>query len=203
MQLLCARRREHGVVSEVWKRGAEENVAQAVVGGDDSKRLFDDGAGRCRKRCNKHWAGTQNGEGPRRRLDFERGGKLARVMESEPFLLTSSKKWWSSGAGDLRCKVYFVFGKTDPTNKNPYQQHSVLIVPADVPGITVKRVLSVIWFDHAPEGHAHVSFHNVHVPKTSLIMAEGRGFEVVQGRLGPGRIHHAMRSIGAVGLLNH
>jgi acyl-CoA dehydrogenase len=75
-----------------------------------------------------------------------------------------------------------------------------MVVPADTPGITVKRVLSVIGFDHAPEGHAHIIFNNVHVPKASVILGEGRGFEVVQGRLGPGRIHHAMRSIGAVSL---
>jgi acyl-CoA dehydrogenase len=98
----------------------------------------------------------------------------------------------------LRCKVYIVFGKTDLTNKDPYRQQSAMIVPADVPGITVKRVLSVVGYDHAPEGHAHISFHNVHVPKTDIILGEGRGFEIVQGRLGPGRIHHAMRSIGAV-----
>jgi len=108
------------------------------------------------------------------------------------------EKWWSSGAGDLRCKVYIVFGKTDPTNKDLYRQQSVMIVPADTSGITVKRVLSVVGYDHAPEGHAHISFQNVHVPKTDVVLGEGRGFEIVQGRLGPGRIHHAMRSIGAV-----
>lgn len=110
------------------------------------------------------------------------------------------EKWWSSGAGDLRCKVYLVLGRTDSTTEDLYRQHSVMVVPADTPGITVKRVLSVIGFDHAPEGHAHISFNNVHLPKETVILGEGRGFEVVQGRLGPGRIHHAMRSIGAVSL---
>ncbi len=91
-----------------------------------------------------------------------------------------------------------MFGRTDPANKDLYRQQSVLIVSADTPGITVKRVLSVIGFDHAPEGHAHISFHNVHVPNSAIVLGEGRGFEIVQGRLGPGRIHHAMRSLGAV-----
>lgn len=89
-------------------------------------------------------------------------------------------------------------GKTDPGHQDPYRQQSVLLVPAATPGITVKRVLSVIGVDDAPEGHAQVAFNNVRIPKENLILGEGRGFEAIQGRLGPGRIHHAMRSIGAV-----
>jgi acyl-CoA dehydrogenase len=108
------------------------------------------------------------------------------------------QKWWSSGAGDIRCKIYLVMGKSDPSDPNKYNQQSVILVPADTPGITVNRMLSVIGFDHAPEGHGHVTFVNVRVPSSNMILGEGRGFEIVQGRLGPGRIHHAMRSIGSV-----
>ncbi|KIX06473.1 uncharacterized protein Z518_04449 [Rhinocladiella mackenziei CBS 650.93] len=107
------------------------------------------------------------------------------------------QKWWSSGAGDRRCKIYIVMGKSDPTNKNVYRQQSVILVPADTPGITINRMLSVIGFDDAPHGHGHLTFNNVRVHKSNMILGEGRGFEVVQGRLGPGRIHHAMRSVGA------
>jgi acyl-CoA dehydrogenase len=89
-------------------------------------------------------------------------------------------------------------GKSDPLNSNKYKQHSVILVPANTPGLTVTRVLSVIGFDHAPEGHGQVTFDNVRVPAQNMILGEGQGFEVVQGRLGPGRIHHAMRSIGGV-----
>lgn len=109
----------------------------------------------------------------------------------------NGQKWWSSGAGDPRCKIYIVMGKSDPNNASVYKQQSVILVPAETPGITIHRMLSVYGFDDAPHGHGHITFKNVRVPASDMILGEGRGFEVIQGRLGPGRIHHAMRSIGA------
>ena len=109
----------------------------------------------------------------------------------------NGQKWWSSGAGDPRCKVYIVMGKSDPNNKDPYRQQSVIIVPSETKGITIERMLSVYGYDDAPHGHGHITFKNVRVPAANLVLGEGRGFEIIQGRLGPGRIHHAMRTIGA------
>lgn len=109
----------------------------------------------------------------------------------------NGQKWWSSGAGDPRCKVYIVMGKNDADNKDPYRQQSVIIVPAGTEGITIHRMLSVYGYDDAPHGHGHITFKNVRVPAANLVLGEGRGFEIIQGRLGPGRIHHAMRTIGA------
>lgn len=98
----------------------------------------------------------------------------------------------------MRCAVYIVMGKSDPNNPDPYKQQSVMCIPAATPGITIKRMLSVFGFDDAPHGHGHLVFDNVRVPDSCMVLGPGRGFEIIQGRLGPGRIHHAMRSIGAV-----
>ncbi|KAK4501471.1 hypothetical protein PRZ48_007280 [Zasmidium cellare] len=111
--------------------------------------------------------------------------------------ILNGQKWWSSGAGDKRCEIYIVMGKSDPQNSNVYRQQSVILVPHDTPGITIHRMLSVFGFDDAPHGHGHITFNNVRVPDSNMVLGAGRGFEVIQGRLGPGRIHHAMRSVGA------
>ncbi|KAL2865654.1 uncharacterized protein BJX67DRAFT_373045 [Aspergillus lucknowensis] len=116
--------------------------------------------------------------------------------EGNEYVLNGSK-WWSSGAGDPRCQIYLVMGKTDARNPDPYKQQSVVLVPANTPGVTIHRMLSVYGYDDAPHGHGHISFNNVRVPLSAMVLGEGRGFEIIQGRLGPGRIHHAMRTIGA------
>ena len=119
----------------------------------------------------------------------------SRIERDGDEYVINGRKWWTSGIGDPRCKIIIFMAKNDP-NAEPYKQQSMILIPRDTPGITVHRMLTVMGYDDAPHGHGEVEFKDVRVPASSMLLGEGRGFEIAQGRLGPGRIHHCMRLIG-------
>lgn len=120
----------------------------------------------------------------------------ARIVRERDSYVITGRKWWTSGAPDPRCKIFIFMGKTAPDHPDAHRRQSMILVPADAPGVSKLRSLRVFGYDHAPHGHGEVEFAEVRVPAANMLLGEGRGFEIAQGRLGPGRIHHCMRLIG-------